>query len=120
MTFLGGMEVDEEGDISNWIIPNKMIKGMGGAMDLVSSGGKVIAVMEHVNKDGQSKVKKVDKLPLTGRHVLNKLITDLGVFEYVDGKMILTEIYHDVSLEKIKSCTEANYIVSNNLRIIDY
>ena len=120
MTFLGGMEVDEEGDISNWVIPNKMIKGMGGAMDLVSSGGKVIAVMEHVNKDGQSKVKKVDKLPLTGRHVLNKLITDLGVFDYMDGKMILTEIYHDVSLEKIKSCTEANYIVSNNLRIIDY
>lgn len=120
LTFLGAMQVDEHGNISNWIIPGKMVKGMGGAMDLVSSGGKVVVTMEHVTKNGEKKILQYDKLPFTGKGVISKVITDMGVFEFDQNGMVLKEIYHDVSLEDLKKNTDANFRVDDSLRVIDY
>ena len=95
MTMLGALQVSSEGDIANWMIPGKMAKGMGGAMDLVSSGSKVIVVMQHNSKaTGKGRLKLVDKcwLPLTGRGKAGKVITEKAVFENREGKLILTEI----------------------------
>lgn len=112
LAILGGMEVSEQGDLANWMIPGKMIKGMGGAMDLVNGAKEVIVIMEHMNKHGESKVKSTCSLPLTGVSVVNKLITDLAVFEFVDGKMRLVELLGDATLDYVKENTEANFEVA--------
>jgi 3-oxoacid CoA-transferase B subunit len=114
LTILGAMEVAENGDIANWMIPGKLVKGMGGAMDLVAGVKRVVVVMEHANKAGESKVLKACTLPLTGTRVVNLIITNLGVFEVKpDGSgLVLVELAPDVTLEEIASKTQAKYEVA--------
>ena len=116
LAILGGMEVDENGDLANWMIPGKMVKGMGGAMDLVQGAKKVIVIMEHVSKHGESKVKKTCTLPLTGKAVVHRLITDLAVFDLTDEGMVLVEKAPDITLEALKEKTEASYSVSPDIK----
>ena len=112
MAILGAMEVSEQVDIANWTIPGKMVKGMGGAMDLVAGVKRVIAVMEHANKAGKSKILKVCTLPLTGTRCIDMVITDLCVFE-IDRKqhqLRLTELASGVSIDDVKAKTEAEFV----------
>ncbi len=118
LTILGAMEVSEKGDLANWMIPGKMVKGMGGAMDLVAGAKKVIVVMEHVNKEGVPKFLKECRLPLTGKACVHMLVTEMGVFEFRNGKFVLTEISGKISLEQLKAKTEADYEVDKNLKKI--
>lgn len=118
LAILGGMEVAENGDLANWMIPGKMVKGMGGAMDLVNGAKRVVVIMEHVNKYGESKIKKACTLPLTGQRVVNRLITDLAVFDFTDQGMVLKELSEDVTVEEIKEKTEATFTVSPDLETI--
>ena len=111
MAILGGMEVSEKGDIANWTIPGKMVKGMGGAMDLVAGVKRVIVLMEHANKEGKSKIVKRCSLPLTGSNCIDMIITDLCVFD-VDrrqGKLTLKELAPGVTLEDVRTKTEAAF-----------
>jgi 3-oxoacid CoA-transferase B subunit len=113
LSILGGMQVAENGDLANWMVPGKMIKGMGGAMDLVAGVPRVVVIMEHLEKSGAPKFKHQCELPLTGKGVVDLLITDLGVFE-IDrkgGGAVLTELAPGVTLEEMKAKTEANYTV---------
>ncbi|WP_435368084.1 3-oxoacid CoA-transferase subunit B [Solibacillus isronensis] len=111
LAILGGMEVSEEGDLANWMIPGKVVKGMGGAMDLVVGAKKVIVIMEHTNKYGESKVKRECSLPLTGKSVVHRLITDMAVFDFQDGKMQLVELQDGMTLEEVQEKTEAIFEV---------
>ncbi|EKE91377.1 succinyl-CoA--3-ketoacid CoA transferase subunit B [Helicobacter pylori] len=111
LAILGGMEVSQNGDLANWMIPKKLIKGMGGAMDLVHGAKKVIIIMEHCNKYGESKVKKECSLPLTGKGVVHQLITDLAVFEFSNNAMKLVELQEGVSLDQVREKTEAEFEV---------
>ncbi|GAA9753127.1 succinyl-CoA--3-ketoacid CoA transferase subunit B [Helicobacter pylori] len=111
LAILGGMEVSQNGDLANWMIPKKLIKGMGGAMDLVHGAKKVVVIMEHCNKYGESKVKKECSLPLTGKGVVHQLITDLAVFEFSNNAMKLVELQEGVSLNQVKEKTEAEFEV---------
>ena len=115
-TLLGAMEVSESGDLANWIIPGKLVKGMGGAMDLVSSNSKVIVLTEHSAKGGRPKLLKECSLPLTGKGVVDIIITELAVFSFENGKMILKEVAEDSSLEEVTKLTEATFEVCPNLK----
>jgi 3-oxoacid CoA-transferase len=117
LTILGGLQVAANGDLANWIIPKKMVKGMGGAMDLVSSGNKVIVTMEHTAKDGSHKVLENCTLPLTGKAVVDMVITDMGVFEVnkETRSLVLTEIASDTDLDTLKASTGCAFEVSPNL-----
>lgn len=117
LAILGGMEVSETGDLANWMIPGKMIKGMGGAMDLVQGAKRVIVIMEHLSKHGESKVKKACTLPLTGQGVVHRLITDLAVFDFSANGMVLVEKVAALSVEDIRAKTEATFIVSEYLKV---
>ena len=113
LSVLGAMEVSEKGDLANWMIPGKMVKGMGGAMDLVAGVKRVVVVMDHASKSGAPKLLHECSLPLTGQQVVDMVITNLGVFEIDRGKgMKLTELAPDVTVEDVKASTEANFEVA--------
>ncbi|NQY23998.1 MAG: 3-oxoacid CoA-transferase subunit B [Campylobacteraceae bacterium] len=111
MTVLGALEVDEEGNLANWKIPGKLLPGMGGAMDLVNGAKKVIISMVHTAR-GNPKILKKCTLPLTGKAVVDMIITEMGVFEFINNKLHLTELSKGVSLEEIKALTPASYVVA--------
>ena len=110
MAILGAMEVSEKGDLANWMIPGKLVKGMGGAMDLVSGVKRVIVIMDHTNKKGESKFLKECSLPLTGKNVVNSVITNLGMFEIAEKGVKILEIAEGSSIEVIKKSTQAQII----------
>jgi len=120
LSILGAMEVAENGDIANWMIPGKLVKGMGGAMDLVAGVKRVVVVMEHANKHGQSKVLKRCTLPLTGTGVVDRVITDLCVFDVkADGSGLeLIELAPGVGLDEVKAKTDAQFTVSEKLKTL--
>jgi len=121
ITILGALQVSKDGDLANWIIPGKLVKGMGGAMDLVASGSKVVITMEHVAKGNSHKILDKCTLPLTGKGVCSKIITDLGVFDFERGNGItLIEMFEGVTLEQIKSLTGCQFNVANDLKTLKF
>jgi 3-oxoacid CoA-transferase subunit B len=116
LTILGAMEVAQNGDIANWKIPGKLVKGMGGAMDLVGSAKNIIVAMMHTNKKGESKLLKKCQLPLTGVHCVTKIVTNMAVLDIVDGKFRVIEHAPDVTIDQIKEATEGDVIVDDNVK----
>jgi 3-oxoacid CoA-transferase subunit B len=115
LTILGAMEVSEKGDIANWKIPGKMVKGMGGAMDLVASAKNIIVAMQHTSKDGQSKLLKECTLPVTGRRCIKKIITDLAVLDVTEEGFKLLERAPGISVEEIKKATAGKLIIEGEI-----
>ncbi|MGB1051010.1 MAG: CoA transferase subunit B [Chitinophagales bacterium] len=115
LTVLGAMEIDQNGDIANWKIPGKMVKGMGGAMDLVAGTENIIVAMTHANKHGQSKLLKQCSLPLTGRACIKRVVTDLAYLTIENGAFVLRELAPGVSVEEVKSLTDGDLVVANDV-----
>ncbi|WP_353893060.1 CoA transferase subunit B [Proteinivorax hydrogeniformans] len=116
-TVLGALEVDEKGNLANWMIPGKMVPGMGGAMDLVSGAKKVILAMEHVSKDGSPKILKECSLPLTAAEEVDLIVTDMAVIEVTEKGLLLKEIAYNTTVEEVQKNTEAELIVEEDLRV---
>ena len=112
LSILGAMEVSETGDLANWMIPGRLVKGMGGAMDLVAGVQKIVIIMDHANKAGESKLLKKCSLPLTGQGVVDRIITNLGVFDVVEGGLKVVELAPEVSIDEVLQKTEANIVAS--------
>jgi 3-oxoacid CoA-transferase subunit B len=115
LTVLGAFEVDQQGNIASWMIPGKLIKGMGGAMDLVAGAENIIVAMQHANKKGESKILRHCTLPLTGVHCVKKVVTDLAVLELKDGQFHLLERAPGVTVEEIKAVTEADLVIPDTV-----
>ena len=111
VAILGGMEVSEKGDLANWMIPGKVIKGMGGAMDLVHGAKKIIVIMDHVSKKGEPKIKKQCDLPLTGKQVVNKIITERGLIEVTPDGLVLKEVFEGYTVQDIMESTGADLTI---------
>ncbi|MBL6597919.1 MAG: 3-oxoacid CoA-transferase subunit B [Alphaproteobacteria bacterium] len=107
LSILGAMEVSETGDLANWMIPGRLVKGMGGAMDLVAGVQRIVVLMDHANKAGESKLLKKCSLPLTGQAVVDRIITNLGVFDVVEGGLKVVELAPEVTMDEVREKTEA-------------
>ncbi|MCA0990871.1 MULTISPECIES: CoA transferase subunit B [Bacillaceae] len=113
VAILGGMEVSKNGDLANWMIPGKMIKGMGGAMDLVHGAKRIVVIMDHVNKNGEPKILNSCSLPLTGKGVVNRIITERAVLDITVEGLVLKEVATGYSIEQIQASTEPELIINN-------
>ena len=111
LSILGAMEVSETGDLANWMIPGRLVKGMGGAMDLVAGVQRIVVIMDHANKAGESKLLKKCSLPLTGQGVVDRVITNLGVFDIVEGGLRVVELAPEVAMDEVHEKTEAAIVI---------
>ena len=115
LTVLGALEVDEQGNLANWMVPGKMVKGMGGAMDLVAGAKRVIIAMEHATRDGQPKIVPRCTLPFTGLRVVHRIVTELAVMDVTPTGLVLRELAEDATLEQVRAVTSAAYVVADPL-----
>ena len=120
LTVLGAMEVDERGNLANWMIPGKMVKGMGGAMDLVAGAKRVIIAMEHATKEGRPKILTKCTLPLTGTEVVDTIVTELCLIDVTGQGLVLREMRSDVTLEQVQRLTEPRLIVEDDIKRMEY
>jgi 3-oxoacid CoA-transferase subunit B len=120
LTVLGAMEVDERGNLANWMIPGKMVKGMGGAMDLVAGAKRVIVAMEHATKEGRSKILKKCSLPLTGAEVVDTIVTELCLIDVTEHGLVLRELRPDITLEQVQQLTEPRLVVEGEIKRMEF
>lgn len=116
MTVLGALEVDQRGNLANWMVPGRIVPGMGGAMDLVAGAKRVIIAMEHTAKDGSSKILKQCTLPLTGKEVVSMIVSNMAVFHVAAGELVLSELAPGVTVEQVRASTEADFVVAPEIK----